>query len=414
MREPSAQFYVGLDLGTSKVRCSIGKIDHGDGDQTLSVIGYGSAESAGIKKGVIAQLEDAASALAQAIEEAERVAGIKINEATVNINGSHVAGIDSRGVIAISNANKEISENDKLRVEEAAAIVQMPSNREIVQVFPKNYQVDGHEAIKDPAGMHGVRLEVETHMITAASPNLRSLDAVMDRIGVRAAHRTVTSLAASEIVLSKKQREAGSLVLDIGAATTNLIVIEDGELQHVAVVPMGGNNITNDLAIGLKIDLEIAEKVKIDHAALGDAAKKGKVSVEHDKRNYPFDASDVNMIIEARVEELFDYVDKELKKVHRSQKLPGGVVIVGGSANIAGIDQLARQKLGLPAKLGSLQMANGIIKGEANLGYLPVIGLMHLDMIFSNQSFSANPALESGDSDRIFSVLKDIWQKIKP
>ncbi|MBW3569455.1 cell division protein FtsA [Candidatus Parcubacteria bacterium] len=414
MRESSPSYFVGLDIGTSKVRCAVGSLDSASDEPEISVIGYGSAENTGIRKGVIVQLDDVAAALHAAITEAERISGIRIENATVNVNGSHVAGFDSKGVIAISNANKEISYSDKLRVEEAATIVQLPSNREIIQVFPKNYQVDGHDAIKDPLGMYGVRLEVEAHMITAASSSLRSLDSALEKSGVAASHKTVSGLAAAEIVLSRKQREAGALVMDIGASTTNLTVIEDGEIQHVAVIPMGGINITNDLAIGLKVDLEIAEKVKIEHAALSEAAKNGKVSIEHEKRNYPFDSDDINLIVDARVEEIFEYVDKELKKIHRSRKLPGGVVIVGGTANIAGIDLLARDKLGLPAKLGSLKGINGMVDNIQDLSNAGVLGLMRLDMIFSNQSFSASSEHTSSGNDGVFAYLKHIWQRIKP
>lgn len=413
MRETSPAYFVGIDIGTSKVRCVVGSLDSSSDQPELSVIGYGVADNTGIRKGVIVQLDDVAAAVHAAIGEAERISGIRLENATVNVNGSHVAGIDSKGVIAISNANKEISMNDKLRVEEAASIVQLPSNREIIQVFPKNYQVDGHDAIKDPLGMHGVRLEVETHMITAATSSLKSLDTVLAKAGVVASHRTVSGLAAAEIVLSRKQREAGALVLDIGSSTTNLTVIEDGEIQHVAVIPMGGNNITNDLAIGLKVDLDIAEMVKLKHAALGDSIKNGKVSVEFEKRNYPFESEDVNLIVEARVEEIFEYVDKELKKIHRSQKLPGGVVIVGGTANIAGIDQYARDQLGLPAKIGSLKSINGMVETIQDLSYVPVVGLMYLDMIFSSQSFSHGSA-SGTDSDSLISTIKHIWQRIKP
>jgi cell division protein FtsA len=366
-----------------------------------------------MKKGIIVQLDDVVSSVHAAVSEAERMSGIRIENATVNINGSHVSGIDSKGVIAISNANREILLDDKHRVEEAATIVQMPSNREIIQVFPKNYQVDGHDSIKDPLGMSGVRLEVETHMITAATPNLRAVDAVMEKAGVFPSHRTVTGLASAEIVLSRKQREAGALVLDIGASTTNLAVIEDGEIQYVSVIPLGGNNITNDLAIGLKVDLEIAEKVKLKHAALSGAGKQGRSSVEHEKRNYVFESDDISLIVEARVEELFEYVDKELKRIHKSRKLPGGVVIVGGTANIAGIDLFAKEKLGLAAKLGSLKSINGIVEDIQDLSYVPVVGLMHLDMIFSNQSFSVASSRHGSFNTKLGSILKNIWHKVK-
>ena len=379
----------------------------------MSIIGYGSSANAGMRKGVIAHVEDVVSSINNAIIEAERISGIRIENATVNINGAHVSGINSKGVIAISTANKQISNDDKLRVEEAATIVQLPSNLEIIQVFPKNYQVDGHDSIKDPVGMEGVRLEVEAHIITAATPNLRSLDLALQNSNIYPANHTASGLAAAEIVLSRKQREAGSVVIDIGASTTNMAVIEDGEVQHVAVIPMGGINITNDLAIGLKVDLDIAEKVKVKHAALAGHGKNGKVSVEHEKRNFVFESDDIKMIVEARVEEIFDYVDKELRKIHRSQKLPGGVVLIGGSSKIPGIADFAKERLSLSAKVGDLGSISGITDDMQDITFIVAVGLMHLDMIFADQSFNTSNATRS-ESDKISSMIYGLWSKIKP
>lgn len=414
MRESSSQYFVGLDIGTSAVRCVIGGYDTTSEEPVISVVGYGSSPNSGLKKGLVAHLDDVVNAINEAVNEAERISGIHIESATVNINGSHVSSLDSKGVIAISTASKQISHEDKMRVQEAATIVQLPSNREIIQVFPKNYQVDGHDSIKDPVGMQGVRLEVETHIITAATPNLRSLDLALQKSNIYPSNHTASGLAAAEIVLTRKQREAGSAVIDIGASTTNVAVIEDGEVQHIAVIPMGGINITNDLAIGLKVDLEIAEKVKIEHAALADAGKDGRVSVEHEKRNYVFESDDIKMIVEARIEEIFDYVDKELKKIHRSQKLPGGVVLVGGSANIPGIAEFAKLQLELPAKTGQLGSISGITDDIQDPGFIVAVGLMQLDMIFAGQGFNGGFGPGSKSSNGLVEAVKDIWAKIKP
>lgn len=414
MDDSSPQFFVGLDIGTSKIRTIIGSLDQNSDEPKLRVVGYGIVDNNGMRKGVIAHLEDVVGAIGEAALEAERLSGVHIENATVNVNGSHLQGIDSKGVVAISTSSKQINLEDKNRAEEAATIIQLPANREIIQVFPKNYQVDGHESIKDPIGMQGVRLEVDAHIITAATPNLRSLDLALQKANIYPSHHTVSALASAEIVLSRKQREAGSLVLDIGASTTNICVIEDGELQHVAVIPMGGINITNDLAIGLKVDLEIAEKVKIEHASLSDAGKTGRLSVVHEKRNYVFESEDINMIVEARVEEIFDYVDKELKKIHRSEKLPGGVVLVGGSAKLPGIDEFAKEKLRLPSKVGSLKGVSGLTDDIQDLAFIPVAGLMHLDMLFAGHNFSSNQNLNTSNINRAGSLLRSIWQKIKP
>lgn len=415
MRESSPSYFIGLDIGTTSVRCVIGSVDSTSEDPKLAVVGYGTAQNTGMRKGLIVHLEEVAGVIHAAVSDAERLSGIRIENATVNINGAHIMGADSKGVIAISTANKEITYEDKARAEEAATIVHLPSNREIIQVFPKNYQVDGQDVIKDPVGMHGVRLEVEAHIITAASPSIRILETAMDKAGVYPTHRTLTSLACAEMVLSRKQKEAGALVLDIGATTTNLAVIEDGEIQHVAVIPMGGTNVTNDLAIGLQVDLDIAEKVKIKHASLSGQGKEGKLSVDQDKKNYVFESDDINMIVEARMEEIFDFIDKELKKIHKSRKLPGGVVIVGGTAKIPGIDQFAREKLGLAARVGSAKEVSGIIDDIQDISFIPVLGLMHLDMIFADQSFSSQGVGARNSSPSNFGGLaKGIWDKIKP
>ncbi len=385
MRENQPTYFFGLDIGTSMVRCVVGSLDLTSEEPKVSVVGHGSAANLGMRKGLIVHLEDVASAINQAVSETERLTGVPIRQATVNVNGAHINGVDSKGVVAISTANKEITLEDKLRAEDAATIMQIPANREIIQVFPKNYGVDGHDNIKDPIGMQGVRLEVDTHIVTVATPNIKSLDAVLEKSHIHATHHTVSGLAAAEAVLSRKQKEAGTLVLDIGASTTNLAVIEDGEVQYVAVIPLGGINITNDLAIGLKTDLDIAEAVKVQHAALADAVKDGKVSVEHERRNHVFNASEVNLIVEARVEELLEFVDKELKKIHRSRKLPGGVVIVGGTARLPGIAAFAREKLELPARLGSIGNVEGIIDDVKGPEYVTAVGLMQLDMLFAEQ-----------------------------
>lgn len=380
MREQSQAHYFGLDIGTSTVRCVVGVMQQAE-EGKISIIGHGSAPNLGMRKGVVVHVDDVAEAVRHAITEAERVSGVEIKSVTVNVNGPHIAGINSRGVIAISAANREISDDDRLRVEEAATIIQLPPNREIIQVFAKNYRLDGQDNIKDPVGMHGVRLEVDTHIVTAGTPNLRALDMVLEKSDISARNHTVASLAAAEAVLNRQQKESGTLLIDIGAGTTNLVVVEDGEVQHVAVLPIGGMHITNDLAIGLKTDLDIAEAVKTQHATLLNDSHRSRVSVQHENKLHQFDAEEVRMIAEARVDELFEYVDKELKKIQRSRKLPGGVVIVGGTANLPGIAEFAKEKLQLAARVGSLQPLDGLIDTVGDPSYTAAVGLMLLDML---------------------------------
>jgi len=380
MRETEINHYVGLDIGTSMVRCVIGTRDEVTG--AVSIIGHGLSQNQGMRKGVVMHIDDAAESIIQAVSEAERISGIRLEKATVNINGSHVLGMSSRGVVAISGANREISPEDRDRVEEAATIVKLPANREIIQVFAKNYRLDGQDNIKDPIGMHGVRLEVDCHIITAATPNIHNLDLVLEKAQITAQHKTISALAAAEAVLERKQKEAGAAVIDIGAGTTNLAVIEDGEIQHVAVIPMGGMHITNDLAIGLRTDLDVAEQVKLKNVHLGDTTDK-TFRIIVDGTGYTFEQAEANMIAESRVEELLEYVDKELARVHRSRKLPGGVVIVGGSAALPGLAEFAREKLQLPARIGKIRGLEGLVDTVDDCSFATATGLMLLDILLT-------------------------------
>lgn len=388
MANPAFPHFVGIDVGTHTVRCVVGMFDEDDAN-VPSIIGYGSAPNAGMRKGVVSHIDDVAQAIAQAVSEAERLSGIRINTATVNINGAHVTGVNSRGVVAISTANREISLEDKERVEEAATIIQMPPNRVIIQVFAKNYRLDGQESIKDPVGMHGVRLEVDTHIVTVSTPAIKSLDAALEKAGIIASHHTVSSLAAAEAVLTRQQKESGTVLLDIGSGTTNLVVFEDGEVQHVAVIPIGGTHLTNDLAIGLKTDLDIAEATKLQFGSLKDDNRRLlNAKVHFGNKDHFFSNADIHMVLEARIDELFELVDKELKKIHKSGKLPGGVVIVGGTAKLPGLADFAREALQLPARVGHLLPVGGLADKIADEPYTTAIGLMWLDMLLGQTSDS--------------------------
>lgn len=400
--------FIGLDIGTSMIRCVVGTNDPND-TGLPSIIGHGQSVNQGMRRGAVVHVDDVADAIVHAVTEAERISGMSINRATVNVNGSHVSGINSEGVIAISAANREITAEDRLRVEEAATIVKLPSNREIVQFFAKNYSLDGQRNIKDPVGMHGVRLEVDAHMVTAASPNLRNLDMALEKAEISPNHHTVSSLAAAEAVFSRQQKEAGTALIDIGAGTTNLIVFEDGEVQHIAVLPIGGQHITNDLAIGLRTDLDIAEIVKVQHAHLRRENQATTAVVKMGSQSYNFEYETIDMIVEARVDELLEYVDKELQKIKRSRKLPGGIILTGGSAKLPGIDEFTRDKLELPARKGKLQNLSGLVDTVEDPSYVTVVGLMLLDMLLLP---SLPPTTGRGQGKA--SLLKGVFNYLKP
>lgn len=402
--------FVGLDIGTSTVRCVVGTVDANNPGK-VSIVGHGSARNMGMRRGVVVHIDDTAEAIVQALTEAERVSGMRIQGATVNVNGSHITGLNSKGVIAISAANREISAEDRMRAEEAATIMQLPSNREIIQVFAKNYRLDGQENIKDPVGMHGVRLEVDTHIVTASTPNLRSLDMALQKAEVTPHNHTLSSLAAAEAVMGRQQKEAGTLLLDIGAGTTNIAVLEDGEVQHVAVIPIGSMHITNDLAIGLKTDLDIAEEVKVAHATVDVQPAKRDIRIKMHSKEHIFKAEDVAMITESRVEELFEYVQKELVRIHRAHKLPGGVVIVGGAAKMPGIAEFAKERLQLAARIGRLQSVSGLIDTVADPAYASAVGLMMLDMLLMPED--SNTSSMGQTSARALKLVDNFFGKFK-
>lgn len=401
--------YVGLDIGTSTVRCVVGMVD-GEHGGKVSIIGHGSAPNLGMRKGVVVHVDDVVEAIVQAVTEAERLSGIRLNGATVNINGTHITGLNSKGVIAISAANREITPEDRYRVEEAATIVKLPPNREIIQVFAKNYRLDGQDNIKDPVGMSGVRLEVDTHIVSAATPNVRNLNLALEKAQIAPHNHTLSSLAAAEAVLTRQQKEAGTVLLDIGAGTTNMVVLEDGEVQHVAVLPIGGMYITNDLAIGLRTDLDVAEAVKVKFASLIPQKVTRDLRLKIRDQEFIFKAEEIAMITEARVDELFEYVNKELVRIHRAHKLPGGVVLVGGTSQMPGMAEFAKEKMQLASRIGKLQSLGGLVDTVASPDYAAAVGLMLLDMLLMPENTSV---IGATPGTRALNFVETLLHKIK-
>lgn len=379
MQEVS-RYAVGLDVGTTTVRCVVGHVD-GAG-QTPTIIGVAEYPNSGMRKGTVVNLVNTAQAIDKALEGAERMSGHQINAATISANGSHIVGMSSRGVIAVGTGGHEINEDDLARVEEAATVVQLPANREILDVTPRSYQLDGQDNIKDPVGMTGVRLEVDAHVITGLTPHIKNLHKACEMTETMP-HRTVLAgLASARSVVSEQQMENGVVLIDLGGTTTNIAVYEEGDLQHVAVLPVGSINITNDLAIGLKTDLPVAEQVKLQHAvAIPKLRKDNKpLKVTMEKETYEFSADDVDMIVDARLEEIFELINKELKSIGRAAKLPGGAVITGGGAQIRGIDEYAKEALQLSARLGRPQGFGGVSDKVDTPAYSAAVGLMLMDL----------------------------------
>ena len=368
---------VGIDIGTTTVRCVIGLVKD---EQTVNLIGVGEAPNTGFRKGSVVNITETATALDQAIANAERMAGVQVASATLNINGAHIKGINSKGIIAVSGG--EIVEDDLLRVEDAATVLNIPQHHEILSVFPRSYTLDGQANIKDPIGMSGTRLEVDAHVVTVSAPALKNLEKVAETTQTHVNRISVGSLGAAQATITREQRENGVAVLDIGATTSNLIVIEDGDVQQVSVIPIGGTHITNDLAIGLRTDLKVAEAVKRNYKYLTqnskDRPKHVKVLVA--RKEYIFPVKDIEFVITARLVELFDLVDKELAKINRSKKIPGGITLTGGSANLPGIEIVAKEELALSARVAFPSGIGGLKEKVARPEYANVVGLMLLDV----------------------------------
>lgn len=376
MQEHS-RYAVGIDIGTTKIRTVVGHIDPMTG--TPSVVGVGEAPNSGMRKGVVANLTGPAQAIDAALGEAERMSGYQVDVASISINGSHILSTKADGMIAVGSLDHEIHDDDLRRLEEVATVGKVPANREILEVVPHSYRLDGQDNIKDPAGMTGTRLEINANVVSALSPYLTNLQKTAEMAKVAPQSIVVAGLAAAKATLSEQQLENGVALIDIGGATTTTAVFEDGDLQYVSVLPVGGINITNDLAIGLKTDPEIAEKVKIAHASLAPRSKYEPVNIKHEKEMYTFDVKDIDDIVEARCEEIFESVTLELKKAGRAGKLPSGVVLTGGTAKLSGIVEFAKKELGLAARIGKPTGFGGVADYIEEPYYATAIGLMLAD-----------------------------------
>lgn len=375
--QDTSRYAVGIDIGTTTVRCVVGHIDATTG--TPTIVGIGTAPNTGMRKGSVANLAGPAHAIDDALGEAERMSGYQVDAATISVNGSHILSTKADGMIAVGAADHEITAEDLARIEEVATLGKVPPNREILEVVPHSYRLDGQDNIKDPLGMTGTRLEINANVVSALAPHVANLQRTAEMAKVVPHVITPSVVAAARSVLNESQLENGVAVIDLGGATTSIAVFEEGDLQFVSVIPLGGVNITNDLAIGLKTDPEVAEKVKIAHASAIARDNSDKVSVKHDKDTYEFAVSEIDEIVEARLEEIFESIQKELKKAGRAGQLPSGVVLIGGTANLKGIVDYTKNALGLAAKKGAASGYGGVGEHLDEPQFATAVGLMLID-----------------------------------
>src|SRR3989339_1036420 len=377
----SEEIYTGLDVGTYAIRVAVGKlVPSPEGGEQIHIIGAVEVPSAGVSKGTITNLEDAVSSISRALEQAERITGVPLSKAWVGINGSHIISQESRGVVGVGRSDGEIRDEDVERSIEAARTVATPTNYEIIHVIPKSFTVDGQRGVKDPVGMNGIRLEVDAIIIQGLSSQIKNLTKCLYRTGLDVEDLVFSPLATAEAVVTGKQKEIGVCVVNVGASMTQLAVFEEGDVLHTAVLPIGSAHITSDLAIGLRTSGEVAEQVKIRHgSALPDAIQRkeeidlaecGAPESEFVGRRFVVD------IIEARVQELFEKMDGELRKVERSGMLPAGVILTGGGAKLEGMVEAAKKALRLPVSFGTPIGVSSVVPDVGDPGMSTAIGLV--------------------------------------
>jgi cell division protein FtsA len=356
----------GIDIGSTKVSTVVASVS----ENRVSVIGVsGNVPSKGINKGNVVDIDSSVEAISQSIEKAERMAGVSISNAFVTINGSHIENLNSHGVVAVApNDTSDITKEDVARVIEAAQAVSLPSTREIIHVIPRDFVVNSQEGIKDPVGMSGVRLEVETNVIHGSSTAMKNIAKCVNKVAIDVDELVYNGLASAEAVLTDTEKELGTLLVDIGGGTTSISAFLDGSPIHSVVLPIGGKLITSDLAIGLRSRLEDAEKIKI---RLSNEALISKADIHDDSEDFDVSEFDLDVervprimlykIINARLEEIFRLIALEITRAGLSGKLPAGVVITGGGALTAGVEKSAKVNLKMPVRIGVPKGVTGLI-----------------------------------------------------
>jgi cell division protein FtsA len=425
---PKDRIIAGIDVGSSKV-CTIIASQTAEG--SLSIIGVSTVASKGIKKGVVVDIDQAVEAIAESLEGAERMAGYTAASAFITVNGNHIASLNSHGVVAISSPEGEISQNDIQRVTEAARAISMPSSREIIHVVPKNFIVDTQEGVHDPTNMSGVRLEVETHIISGAAMTMRNLVRCVQQVGVDVEELVFAGLAAAESTLSDTEKELGVVLLDIGGGTTNMALFLDGAIAYSAVLPVGGKNITNDIAIGLRVSLEDAEKIKLYISHQRDSLRSAtihddkttKQTREDVAKDDVLDISDLRIaelksisrkfvvegVIRPRLREIFDLVALEIKKSGYAGLLPAGVVLCGGASLTVGMTDTVKESMRVPVRVAQPKGVSGLIEEVTSPAYAASVGtILHGAKVSNDHKRPMLKGLSnmSGVSSKLLTWLK--------
>ena len=388
------QIITGIDIGSSKIVTVIASINQEENEEEIRILGVANIPSKGIRKGQIVNIEETTESLLNCVEAAERMAGYNVNRALVSISGGNIASSNSKGVVAVAEPESEIAKDDIKRVIEAAQALSLPSSRDLVHVIPRYFTVDGQEGVKDPIGMSGVRLEVETHIVTGSTTSIKNLTKCVSEIGIDAQDLVVSGLAASESVLSETEKELGVILVDIGGGVTDVTIFVEGSPFYNVVLPIGAKNVTNDIAIGLRLSLESSEKIKL--ALSGKMKKKENQDEDKNKSENKDDddklkLSDLDItedtktisrktltegIIKPRLNEIFTMVGMEIKKSGATGLTPSGIVVCGGGAKTVGVVESAKRTLSMPVRIGQPNNLTGLVDDIQSPEFAVAAGLV--------------------------------------
>jgi cell division protein FtsA len=375
---PKNNYIVGLDIGTKKTAAIIGEITE---DKKIEIIGIGATDSRGLRKGVVVNLEATVNAIKKAQEEAELMAGVEIDSAFVGISGAHIKSFNSRGVIAVSGKNKEINPEDIERVIDQSKAVSIPPDREIIHIIPQEFVVDEQDGIKDPLGMSGIKLEVNVHIVTSATTSVQNLKTCIERAGIEIERIVLNQIAASNSTLSHDEMELGVGMIDMGGGTTEVAIFERGSLWYTSIIPIGGDNFTNDIAVGLRTPIPEAEKIKkkfgcVSSPMLDEQDTIEVPSVGRGKKPRILSRQLLADIIQPRAEEIFRLVDNDIKRMGYEKSLNSGIVLTGGTALLEGLEEVAEEIFDLPVRRGDPSGIGGLAERVNTPDYAASVGLI--------------------------------------
>jgi len=375
---PKNSYIVGLDIGTKKVAAIIGEITE---DRKIEVIGIGTTESKGLRKGVVVNLEATTSAIKKAQEEAELMAGVEIDSAFVGISGAHIKSFNSRGVIAVSGKNREITREDIRRVIDQSKAVSIPPDRDVIHVIPQEFVVDEQDGIKAPLGMSGIKLEVNVHIVTSAITSVQNLRTCVERAEIEIEQIVLNQIATASAVLTHDEKELGVGLIDIGAGTTEVAIFERGSLWYTSIIPIGGDNFTNDIAVGLRTPIPEAEKIKKKFGCVSVPAVDEQETIEvpsvgKARKPRVLSRQILSDIIQPRAEEIFRLVDADIKRMGYEKSLNSGIVLTGGTALLEGLEEVAEEIFDLPVRRGDPTGVSGLVDRVSTPDYATAVGLI--------------------------------------